>query len=385
MPFYHLFLVYHDDHEGEQIQLHANLPSEEAVHEHILQPLKETVTWSHGDTPTLMTTLHRVYVYRSEKHYQTLRLPDGRYPNQLPAEYVLYFLEKDLVHDVKPWSDPSKPRQHAIPPQKSPLSADIFPILDESPSADAATADFTLNPSTIHRTNSFRRWFDQLGTAKWVLIISAIFTGLGFFTISVLIRWAWTAGSSVWDVVTPLSLGSAWGAALALVITQNLIDQKRSPWFLISVNTIVLVTLLIVGIWFDFALPPYNAFLPTTAYIVLSSFLILEHVIVTLTIRTSLTEFTPSTQIAASAMIRNAIKPLTVSTIVTLLVGILVTLFLPGSPGFQIALASIVCFMFIGVFFELIALHVKSVEIQKAETFSSSLSLPALPPLSGPS
>jgi hypothetical protein len=385
MPFYHLFLVYHDDHEGEQIQLHANLPSEEAVHEHILQPLKETVTWSHGDTPTLMTTLHRVYVYRSEKHYQTLRLPDGRYPNQLPAEYVLYFLEKDLVHDVKPWSDPSKPRQHAIPPQKSPLSADIFPILDESPSADAATADFTLNPSTIHRTNSFRRWFDQLGTAKWVLIISAIFTGLGFFTISVLIRWAWTAGSSVWDVVTPLSVGSAWGAALALVITQNLIDQKRSPWFLISVNTIVLVTLLIVGIWFDFALPPYNAFLPTTAYIVLSSFLILEHVIVTLTIRTSLTEFTPSTQIAASAMIRNAIKPLTVSTIVTLLVGILVTLFLPGSPGFQIALASIVCFMFIGVFFELIALHVKSVEIQKAETFSSSLSLPALPPLSGPS
>jgi hypothetical protein len=86
----HLFLVYHDEHEGEQIQLHANLPSEEAVHEHILKPLQETVTWSHGDTPTLMTSLHRVYVYRSEKHYQTLRLPDGRFPNQLPAEYVLH-------------------------------------------------------------------------------------------------------------------------------------------------------------------------------------------------------------------------------------------------------------------------------------------------------
>jgi hypothetical protein len=385
MPFYHLFLVYRVDHEGEQIQLHANLPSEEVVHEHILKPLQETVTWSHGNMPTLMTTLHRVYVYRSEKHYQTLRLPDGRYPNQLPAEYVLYFLEKNLVRDVKPWSDPSESRQHTILPQKSPFAADSFPILDESHSADAATTDFTLNPSAVHRSKSFRRWFDQLGTAKWILILSAIVTGLGFFTISVLIRWAWTIDSSVWDVVTPLSLGSSWGAALALVITQNLIDQKRSPWFLISINTFVLITVLIVGIWFDFALPPYNAFLPTTAYIVLGSLLILENVIVTLTIRTSLTEFTPSTQIAASAMIRNAIKPLTVSTIVALLFGILVTLFLPGRPGFQIALASIVCFMFIGVFFELIALHIKSVEIQKAETFSSSLLLPALPPLSGPS
>lgn len=382
MPFYHLFLVYHDEHEGEQIQLHTNLPSEEAVHEHILKPLQETVTWSHGDTPTLMTTLHRVYVYRSEKHYQTLRLPDGRFPNQLPAEYVLYFLEKDLVRDVTPWSDPSKPRNHEVLPQKSPLTTDTFPILDETPATNAVTFDFAVKSAKIRHPNNILRWFDRFKTAKWILTLNAICTGLGFFAISVLIRWAWTIDSSVEHIVTPLSLGSAWGAALALVIIQNLFDQRRSSWFLISINTSVLITVLILGVSFEFTVSPYNALLPMTVYIVLGSLLIVEHIVVTLTIRTTMTEFTPSTQTVASTLIRNALKPLSISTIVTLLFGVLTTLFLPGKPGVQIALATIVCIMFIGVFFELIALHVKSTELQKAGISSSTFSLPALPPLS---
>ncbi len=383
MPFYHLFLVYRDEHAGEQIQLHANLPSEEAVHEHILKPLQDTVTWIHGDTPTLSTTLHRVYVYRSEKHYQTLRLPDGRYPNQLPAEYVLYFLEKDLVNDAKPWSDTAQPLQHTKLPQKSPLATDNFSVLDESPSTNEVVMGFPFNLTIMHRTNSIYRWFNLVGTSKWIMIFTAFFSGLGFFTTSALIRWAWTSNSSLWDIVTPLNLGSAWCAALVLVIAQNLIDQRRNPWFLTSINASVLVTVLIIGIWFDFALPPYNTVLPMTAYIILGSLLIVENIIITLTVRTSITAFTPSIQIVASSLIRNALKPLSVSTIVTLLFSVLITLFLPTTPVFQIALASIVCIMFIGVFFELVALHVKSQEMLQAEVFSTSLSLPTLPPLSG--
>jgi hypothetical protein len=308
-------------------------------------------------------------------------LPDGRFPNQLPAEYVLYFLEKDLVRDVTPWSDPSKPRNHEVLPQKSPLTTDTFPILDETPATNTVTFDFAEKSSTVPHPNNILRWFDRFKTAKWILTLNAICTGLGFFAISVLIRWAWTIDSSVEHIVTPLSLGSAWGAALALVIIQNLFDQ-RSSWFLISINTSVLITVLILGVTFEFAVSPYNAFLPMTVYIVLCSLLIVEHIVVTLTIRTTMTEFTPSTQTVASTLIRNALKPLSISTIVTLLFGVLTTLFLPGKPGVQIALATIVCIMFIGVFFELIALHVKSTEMQKAGISSSTLSLPTLPPLS---
>jgi hypothetical protein len=368
MPFYHLFLVYHDEQEGEHIQLHANLPSEEAVQEHILKPLKETVTWSHGNTPTVMTTLHRVYVYRSNEHYQTLRLPDGRFPDRLPAEYVLYFLKKDLVRDVTPWSDPSKPRNHIILPQKNPLPTDKFPISDEVPAVDAPPTDFALNPSRLHQINTrartIRRWLDQLKTAKWILTLSAICTGLGFLAISVLIRWAWTTNTSLENVVTTLNLGSTWGSILALVIGQNVFDRRRSTWVLISLNTCVLITVLILGISLDFAMPPYNSFLPMATYIVLGSLLIVEHIVVTLTIRATLTEYTPSARIVASALIRNALKPLSISAIVTLLFGVLTVLFLPGSPVVQIALTSIICIMFIGVFFELIALHVKSTEMQ---------------------
>ena len=385
MPFYHLFLVYHDEQEGEQIQLHANLPSEEAVQEYILKPLKETVTWSHGNTPTVMTTLHRVYVYCSNKHYQTLRLPDGRFPDRLPAEYVLYFLKKDLVRDVTPWSDPSKPQNHNILPQKSPLPTDKFPISDEVPAADALPTDFALNPSILHQINTrartIQRWLDQLKTAKWILTLSAICTGLGFLAISVLIRWAWTTNTSLENVVTTLNLGSTWGSILALVIGQNVFDRRRSTWVLISLNTCVLITVLILGISLDFAMPPYNSFLPMATYIVLGSLLIVEHIVVTLTIRATLTEYTPSARIVASALIRNALKPLSISAIVTLLFGVLTVLFLPGSPVVQIALTSIICIMFIGVFFELIALHIKSTEMQKPGIFSSTLSLPTLPPL----
>jgi hypothetical protein len=117
-------------------------------------------------------------------------------------------------------------------------------------------------------------------------------------------------------------------------------------------------------------------------YIILGSLLIVEHIVVTLTIRASLTEHTPSTRIVASALIRNALKPLSISAILTLFFGVLTILFLPGRPGVHIALASIICIMFIGVFFELIALHIKSTELQKSGTFSSTISLPALPPLS---
>ena len=381
MPFYHLFLVYHDELEGEQIQLHANLPSEEAVHEHILKPLQETVTWSHGDTPTLMTTLHRVYVYRSEKHYQTLRLPDGRFPNQLPAEYVLYFLKKGIVRDVTPWSDPFKPRNHNVLPQKSPLSTERFPISDETPAADEPP-DFDPNPSKSHQIDTVWRWLDQLKTAKWVLTLSAIGTGLGFFAISVLIRWAWTTDTGLEYIVTTLNLGSAWGAILAIVIAQNIFDRRRSTWVLISLNTSVLITVLLLGISFDFAMPPYNSFLPMATYTVLGSLLIVEHIVVTLTIRASLTEYTPSARIVASALIRNALKPLSISAIVTLFFGVLTILFLPGRPGVQIALTSIICIMFIGVFFELIALHIKSTEMHKSGTLASTITLPALPPLS---
>jgi len=379
MPFYHLFLVYHDEQEGEQIQLHANLPSEEAVHEHILKPLQETVIWSHGDTPTLMTTLHRVYVYRSNKHYQTLRLPDGRYPDQLPAEYVLYFLEKDLVRDVTPWSDPSKPRNHSILPQKSPLTSNPFPIIDEDPTADTPSSDVALN--ALHQTDTIRRWLDRLKTPKWVLTLSAIGTGLGFFAISVLIRWAFSINAGLEFTVTLLSLGSAWGAALALVIIHNIFDRQRNTWFLISLNTSVLITVLILSISFDFAMPPYNTLLPITTYIILGSLLIVEHLVITLTIRASLTDYTPSTRVIASALIRNALKPFSIFAIVTLLFGVLTALLLPGSPGVQIALASTVCVMFIGVFFEIIALHIKSSEMQKVGSVSSTLSLPTLPPL----
>lgn len=381
MPFYHLFLVYHDEKEGKQIQLHTNLPSEAAVHEHILKPLQETVTWSHGDTPTLMATLHSVYVYRSNKHYQSLRLPDGRFPNQLPAEYVLYFLEKDLVRDITPWPDPSKSRNHNVLPQKSPVITNIFPII-EDPAADVPRADFTSSSSRFHHTGVIWRWLDQLKTAKWVLTLSAIGTGLGFFAISVLIRWALTIDSSLEYTLTPLSLGSPWAAALALVITQNVFDRQRSTWFLISLNTSVLITVLALGISFDFAMPPYNAFLPMMTYIVLGSLLIVEHIVVTLTIRVTLTEYSPSTRIVASTLIRNALRPLSIFSIVTLIFGILTTLFLPGNLGVQIALASIVCIMFIGVFIELIALHIKSNEMQQTKPVSSTLSLPTLPPLS---
>lgn len=381
MPFYHLFLVYHDEKEGNQIQLHTNLPSEAAVHEHILKPLQETVTWSHGDTPTPMTTLHRVYVYRSNKHYQSLRLPDGRFPDQLPAEYVLYFLEKDLVRDITPWPDPSKSRNHNVLPQKSPFITDIFPII-EDPAADVPSADFASSSSRFHHPNVFWRWLDRLKTAKWVLTLSAIGTGLGFFAISILIRWAWTIDSSLEYILTPLSLGSPWAAALGLVITQNVFERQRSTWFLISLNTSVLITVLALGISFDFAMPPYNAFLPMITYIVLGSLLIVEHIVITLTIRATLTEYPPSTRIVAAALIRNALRPLSIFSIVTLLFGVLTTLFLPGSPGVQIALASIVCIMFIGVFIELIALHIKSNEMQQTNPVSSTLSLPTLPPLS---
>jgi hypothetical protein len=384
MPFYHLFLVYHDEREGEQIQLHANLPSEEAVQEHILKPLQETVTWSHGDTPTLLTKLHRVYVYRSNKHYQTLRLPDGRFPDRLPAEYVLYFLEKDLVRDVTPWSDP-RTQNHNVLPQKSPLNTDIFPIIDEAPAADELPPDYSINSSKLQQSDTARQWLNRLKTPKWISALSAIGTGLGFFAISVLIRWAWAIDSGLENLVTPLSLGSAWGAALVLVITHTLFDQRRSTWFHISLNTSVLITVLILGISFDFALPPHNAFLPLASYIILGSLLIIEHIVVTLTIRATLTEYTPSTRIVASALIRNALKPLSIFTIVTLLFGVLTTLFLPGNPGIQIALASTVCVMFIGVFFELIALKIKSAEMQKTESFSSTLSLPTLPPLTATS
>jgi hypothetical protein len=382
MPFYHLFLVYHDEQEGEQIQLHANLPSEAAVHEHILKPLQETVTWNHGNTPTLTTTLHRVYVYRSNKHYQTLRLPDGRFPDRLPAEYVLYFLKKDLVRNVTPWSDPSKPRNHNILPQKSPLPTDRFPISDKAPSADEPPTDFDPNPSKLHQIDTIWRWLDQLKTAKWILTLSAIGTGLGFFAISILIRWAWTTDTGLEHIVTTLNLGSAWGAILAIVIAQNVFDRRRSTWVLISLNTSVLITILLLGISFDFAMPPYNSFLPMATYIVLGSLLIVEHIVVTLTIRASLTEYAPSARIVASALIRNALKPLSISAIVTLFFSVLTILFLPGRPGVQIALTFIICIMFIGVFLELIALHIKSTEIQKSGTFSSTLSLPALPPLS---
>lgn len=381
MPFYHLFLVYHDEQEGEQIQLHTNLPSEEAVHEHILKPLQETMTWSHGDTPTLMNMLHRVYVYRSDKQYQTLRLPDGRCPDQLPAEYVLYFLEKDLVRDIIPWSDPSKPQNHNVLPQKSPLPTDTFPIINEDFAVDVPSADSAPDFLRLNKTNTIWRWLDRLKTAKWILTLSAVGTGLGFFAISVLIRWAWTIDSSLEHIVTPISLGSAWGAVLALVISQNVFDRQRNTWFLISLNTSVLITVLILGISYDFAMPPYNAFLPMTAYIVLGSLLIVEHVVVTLTIRATLTEYTPTSRIVASALIRNALKPLSIFAIVSLLFGVLTTLFLPGSPEVQISLASIICVMFIGVFFEIVALRIISTEMQKSKTYSSTLSLPTLPPL----
>ncbi len=102
MPVYHVFLTYQDVWGDEWQLLQYDIPSTDDLHEKFIDPIRGNRTFTVQSYSILPSNILRLHIYRSERLYAEIQLPDERSPLDESHEYVQRIFESGLIEGVEP-------------------------------------------------------------------------------------------------------------------------------------------------------------------------------------------------------------------------------------------------------------------------------------------
>jgi len=357
MSWYHVFLSYTKEDGEEQTLLQYNT-TEEEIRSKIITPMNLGQAFFLIGYVIKPSAVLQVQIYRSEREYQNLVLPDGRSPIGRQQDYVRYYFDHNQVQGVED------------------LTASFLsmPTKDEVEEAEQlqdrieefVAADSPLRTSRVGRTNGL---CSRYNLKIFVPCTLAYFGQLVFL---VLQRWVDSQNGDFFTTVyrgnTILTFWSIVSAAIsfAVIFGVTFFLSKRG-WrssYIAIINAISLLVLLVVNIPMNFNLGTTQAEYPIIVYSTPMLIMVGEITLISYTLFMNFDGLLIKEKELLHQEMTRVLGSLLTMPFVIMIIGILVTFLSRTTLAWKMVFPTWFGYLILGAVIWVLAIHVKIRELQ---------------------
>lgn len=357
MSWYHVFLSYTKEDGEEQTLLQYNT-TEEEIRSKIITPMNLGQAFFLIGYVIKPSAVLQLQIYRSEREYQNLVLPDGRSPIGRQQDYVRYYFDHNQVQGVED------------------LTASFLsmPTKDEVEEAEQlqdrieefVAADSPLRTSRVGRTNGLRSRYNLK------IFVPCTLAYFGQLVFLVLQRWVDSQNGDFFTTVyrgnTILTFWSIVSAAIsfAVIFGVTFFLSKRG-WrssYIAIINAISLLVLLVVNIPMNFNLGTTQAEYPIIVYSTPMLIMVGEITLISYTLFMNFDGLLIKEKELLHQEMTRVLGSLLTMPFVIMIIGILVTFLSRTTLAWKMVFPTWFGYLILGAVIWVLAIHVKIRELQ---------------------
>ena len=357
MSWHHVFLSYTKEDGEEQTLLQYNT-TEEEIRSKIITPMNLDQAFFLLGYVIKPSAVLQLQIYRSEREYQNLVLPDGRSPIGRQHDYVRYYFDHNQVQGVED------------------LTASFLsmPTKDEVEEAEQlqdrieefVAADSPLRTSQVGRTNGLRSRYNLK------IFVPCTLAYFGQLVFLVLQRWVDSQNGDFFTTVyrgnTILTFWSIVSAAIsfAVIFGVTFFLSKRG-WkssYIAIINAISLLVLLVVNIPMNFNLGTTQAEYPIIVYSTPMLIMVGEIALISYTLFMNFDGLLIKEKELLHQEMTRVFGSLLTMPFVIMIIGILVTFLSQATLAWKMVFPMWFGYLILGAVIWVLAIHVKIRELQ---------------------
>jgi hypothetical protein len=357
MSWYHVFLSYTKEDGEEQTLLQYNI-TEEEIRSKIITPMNLGQAFFIIGYVIKPSAVLQLQIYRSEREYQNLVLPDGRSPIGRQQDYVRYYFDHNQVQGVED------------------LTASFLsmPTKDEVEEAEQlqdrieefVAADSPLRTSRVGRTNGLRSRYNLK------IFVPCTLAYFGQLVFLVLQRWVDSQNGDFFTTVyrgnTILTFWSIVSAAISFAVifgvTFYLSKRGWRSSYIAIINAISLLVLLVVNIPMNFNLGTTQAEYPILVYSTPMLIMVGEITLISYTLFMNFDGILIKEKELLHQEMTRVLGSLLTMPFVIMIIGILVTFLSRTTLAWKMVFPTWFGYLILGAVIWVLAIHVKIRELQ---------------------
>jgi hypothetical protein len=357
MSWYHVFLSYTKEDGEEQTLLQYNT-TEEEIRSKIITPMNLGQAFFLIGYVIKPSAVLQLQIYRSEREYQNLVLPDGRSPIGRQQDYVRYYFDHNQVQGVEDLT-----ASFLSMPTKDEVE-EVEQLQDQI--EEFVAADSPLRTSRVGRSNGLPSRYNLK------IFVPCTLAYFGQLVFLVLQRWVDSQNADVFMTVyrgnTILTFWSIVSAAIsfAVIFGVTFFLSKRG-WrssYIAIINAISLLVLLVVNIPMNFNLGTTQAEYPIIVYSTPMLIMVGEIALISYTLFMNFDGlFIKEKELLHQEMTRVFGSLLTMPFVI-MIIGILVTFLSQTTLAWKMVFPMWFGYLILGAVIWVLAIHVKIRELQ---------------------
>jgi hypothetical protein len=357
MSWYHVFLSYTKEDGEEQTLLQYNI-TEEELRSKIITPMNLGQAFFIIGYVIKPSAVLQLQIYRSEREYQNLVLPDGRSPIGRQKDYVRYYFDHNQVQGVEDLTASflSMPTKDEVEETEQ-----LQDRIEEFVAADSP-----LRTSRVGRTNGLRSRYNLK------IFVPCTLAYFGQLVFLVLQRWVDSQNGDFFTTVyrgnTILTFWSIVSAAIsfAVIFGVTFFLSKRG-WrssYIAIINAISLLVLLVVNIPMNFNLGTTQAEYPILVYSTPMLIMVGEITLISYTLFMNFDGILIKEKELLHQEMTRVLGSLLTMPFVIMIIGILVTFLSRTTLAWKMVFPTWFGYLILGAVIWVLAIHVKIRELQ---------------------
>ena len=377
MSRYHVFLSYTKEDGEEQTLLQYNT-TEDEIRSKILTPLNQGHAFFLIGYVIKPSAIHQLQIYRSEREYQNLVLPDGRSPIGRQHEYVRYYFDHDQVQGVEDCT------AYFLSKSDKDVVEETEQLQDRI--EEFGVADTSRHPPRVRSGN----WFSSRDNIN--IFVPCTLAYFGQLLFLVLQRWVDSQNVDLFTMVyrgnTILTFWSILSAAISftLVFGSTFFFSKKG-WksrYIAIMNAISLLVLLVVNIPMNFNLDTAQAEYPIIVYSTPMLIIVGEIALISYTLFMNFEGLLIKEQELLHQELTRVLGSLLTMPFVIMIIGLLVTFLSQTTLAWKMVFPIWFGYLILGAGLWVLAIHVKIRELQfllsnQIDSIPLTNTLPTLP------
>ena len=357
MSWHHVFLSYTKEDGEEQTLLQYNT-TEEEIRSKIITPMNLDQAFFLLGYVIKPSAVLQLQIYRSEREYQNLVLPDGRSPIGRQHEYVRYYFDHNQVQGVEDLTASFLSMPTKVEVEEAEQLQDRI--------EEFVAADSPLRTSQVGRTNGLRSRYNLK------IFVPCTLAYFGQLVFLVLQRWVDSQNGDFFTTVyrgnTILTFWAIVSAAIsfAVIFGVTFFLSKRG-WkssYIAIINAISLLVLLVVNIPMNFNLGTTQAEYPIIVYSTPMLIMVGEIALISYTLFMNFDGLLIKEKELLHQEMTRVFGSLLTMPFVIMIIGILVTFLSQATLAWKMVFPMWFGYLILGAVIWVLAIHVKIRELQ---------------------
>lgn len=357
MSWYHVFLSYAKENEEEQTLLQYNATEAEILSK-IITPLNQGQAFFLIGYVIKPSAVLQLQIYRSEREYQNLVLPDGRSPIGRQHEYVRYYFDHNQVQGVEDCT-------------ASFLTLSDNEMLEETEQLQDRIEEFVAADTSL-RTPRLANGKGLSSRYNLKIFVPCTLAYFGHLVFLVLQRWIDSQNADFFAMVyrgnTILTFWSILSAAISFTLvfgsTFFLTKKGWKSSYIAIINAISLLVLLVINIPMNFNLETAQAEYPIIVYSTPMLIMVGEIALISYTLFMKFEGLLIKEKELLHQEMTRMLGSLLTMPFVIMIIGLLVTFLSQTTLAWKIVFPVWFGYLILGAVLWVLAIHVKIKELQ---------------------